>query len=29
VKTEWRRGMGDVPRFAVWLKDAVLLPPQP
>lgn len=29
VKTEWRRGMGDVPRFAVWLKDAILLPPQP
>jgi cyclophilin family peptidyl-prolyl cis-trans isomerase len=29
VKTEWRRGMGDVPQFAVRLKDAVLLPPQP
>ena len=27
VKTEWRRGMGDIPQFAVWLKDAVLLPP--
>ncbi len=29
VKTEWRRGMGDVPQFAVRLKEAVLLPPQP
>ncbi|MDR3684158.1 MAG: peptidylprolyl isomerase [Geothrix sp.] len=29
VKTEWRRGMGDVPQFAVRIKDAVLLPPQP
>jgi len=30
VKTEWRRGMGDVPQFAVRLKDALLLPqPQP
>lgn len=29
VKTEWRRGMGDVPQFTVRLKDAVLLPPQP
>jgi cyclophilin family peptidyl-prolyl cis-trans isomerase len=29
VRTEWRRGMGDIPQFAVWLKDAVLLPPQP
>jgi len=28
VKTEWRRGMSDVPQFAVRLKDAVLLPPQ-
>jgi len=28
VKTEWRRGMGDVPQFAVRLKDAMLLPPQ-
>jgi cyclophilin family peptidyl-prolyl cis-trans isomerase len=28
VKTEWRRGMGDIPQFAVRLKDAVLLPPQ-
>jgi cyclophilin family peptidyl-prolyl cis-trans isomerase len=28
VKTEWRRGMGDVPQFAVRLKDAVLLAPQ-
>ena len=28
VKTEWRRGMGDVPQFAVRLKDAVLLPQQ-
>jgi cyclophilin family peptidyl-prolyl cis-trans isomerase len=26
VKTEWRRGMGDVPQFTVWLKDAVILP---
>jgi cyclophilin family peptidyl-prolyl cis-trans isomerase len=26
VKTEWRRGMGDIPQFPVWLKDAVLLP---
>jgi len=26
VKTEWRRGMGDVPQFAVRLKDATLLP---
>jgi cyclophilin family peptidyl-prolyl cis-trans isomerase len=29
VKTEWRRGMGDVPQFAVRIKDAVLLPAQP
>lgn len=29
VKTEWRRGTGDIPQFTVWLKDAVLLPPQP
>lgn len=28
VKTEWRRGMSDVPQFAVRLRDAVLLPPQ-
>ena len=28
VKTEWRRGMGDVPQFAVRIKDAVLLAPQ-
>ena len=28
VRTEWRRGMGDVPQFAVRLKDAVLLAPQ-
>jgi cyclophilin family peptidyl-prolyl cis-trans isomerase len=28
VKTEWRRGMGDVPQFPVRLKDAVLLPAQ-
>jgi len=28
VKTEWRRGMGDVPVFAVRLKEATLLPPQ-
>ena len=28
VKTEWRRGMGDVPQFAVRLKDVVLLPAQ-
>ena len=27
VKTEWRRGMGDVPQFPVRLKDASLLPP--
>ena len=27
VRTEWRKGMGDIPQFAVWLKDAVLLPP--
>jgi cyclophilin family peptidyl-prolyl cis-trans isomerase len=29
VKTEWRRGMGDIPQFPVRLKDAVLLPAQP
>jgi cyclophilin family peptidyl-prolyl cis-trans isomerase len=30
VRTEWRRGMGDVPQFAVRLKDAQLLPqPKP
>jgi cyclophilin family peptidyl-prolyl cis-trans isomerase len=28
VKTEWRRGMGDVPQWAVRLKDATLLAPQ-
>jgi cyclophilin family peptidyl-prolyl cis-trans isomerase len=28
VKTEWRRGTGDIPVFAVRLKDAVLLPAQ-
>jgi cyclophilin family peptidyl-prolyl cis-trans isomerase len=28
VKTEWRRGMGDVPQFPVRLKDATLLPAQ-
>ncbi|HJW73505.1 MAG TPA: peptidylprolyl isomerase [Geothrix sp.] len=28
VKTEWRHGMGDVPQFAVRLKDAILLPQQ-
>ena len=28
VKTEWRRGMGDIPQFPVRIKDAVLLPPQ-
>jgi hypothetical protein len=28
VKTEWRRGMGDIPQFAVRLKDATLLAPQ-
>ncbi len=27
VKTEWRRGMGDIPQFPVRLKDASLLPP--
>jgi cyclophilin family peptidyl-prolyl cis-trans isomerase len=26
VKTEWRRGMGDVPQFAVRLKEATVLP---
>jgi len=29
VKTEWRRGMGDIPQFAVRIKDAVRLPAQP
>jgi len=29
VKTEWRHGMGDIPQFAVRIKDAVLLPAQP
>ena len=28
VKTEWRRGMGDIPQFAVRLMDATLLVPQ-
>ncbi len=28
VKTEWRRGTGDIPQFAVRIKDAVLLAPQ-
>jgi cyclophilin family peptidyl-prolyl cis-trans isomerase len=28
VRTEWRRGMGDIPQFPVRLKDASLLPPQ-
>ncbi len=28
VKTEWRRGMGDIPQFPVYLKEAALLPPQ-
>jgi cyclophilin family peptidyl-prolyl cis-trans isomerase len=28
VKTEWRRGQGDIPQFPVRIKDAVLLPPQ-
>lgn len=28
VKTEWRRGTGDIPVFAVRLKDAVILPAQ-
>jgi cyclophilin family peptidyl-prolyl cis-trans isomerase len=28
VKTEWRRGMGDIPQFPVRLKDASLLSPQ-
>lgn len=28
VKVEWRRGMGDVPQFAVRVKDATLLVPQ-
>jgi peptidyl-prolyl cis-trans isomerase B (cyclophilin B) len=28
VKTEWRRGMGDVPQFAVRLKEATVLPAQ-
>ncbi len=26
VKTEWRRGQGDIPQFPVRIKDAVLLP---
>ncbi|MBI1753014.1 MAG: peptidylprolyl isomerase [Acidobacteria bacterium] len=28
VRTEWRRGMGDIPQFPVFIKDAVLLPAQ-
>ena len=28
VKTEWRRGMGDVPQFPVRIKEATLLPAQ-
>ena len=28
VKTEWRRGTGDIPQFPVRIKDAVLLPAQ-
>ncbi len=28
VRTEWRRGMGDIPQFAVFIKDATLLPAQ-
>ncbi len=28
VKTEWRRGMGDIPQFPVRIKDALLLPAQ-
>ena len=28
VKTEWRRGMGDIPQFPVRIKDATLLSPQ-
>jgi cyclophilin family peptidyl-prolyl cis-trans isomerase len=28
VKTEWRRGMGDIPQFPVRIKDAVVLPQQ-
>ncbi|WLT31066.1 peptidylprolyl isomerase [Geothrix sp. PMB-07] len=28
VRTEWRRGMGDIPQFAVFIKDAVLLSAQ-
>ena len=28
VKTEWRRGMGDIPQFPVRNKDALLLPAQ-
>lgn len=28
VRTEWRRGMGDIPSFAVFIKDATLLPAQ-
>ncbi len=28
VKTEWRRGVSDIPQFPVRIKDAVLLPPQ-
>jgi peptidyl-prolyl cis-trans isomerase A (cyclophilin A) len=28
VRTEWRRGMGDVPQYPVRIKDATLLPAQ-
>jgi len=28
VRTEWRRGMGDIPQFPVFIKDATLLTPQ-
>lgn len=28
VKTEWRRGMGDIPQFAVRIKEATVLPAQ-
>ena len=28
VKTEWRRGMGDIPQFPVRIKEATVLPAQ-
>jgi cyclophilin family peptidyl-prolyl cis-trans isomerase len=28
VRTEWRRGVGDIPQYPVFLKDATLLPVQ-